>query len=246
MKEPLDSLLAIAERNSTETRKNFPVITQLLEDINGTMQDANGTLVNSPDWFLVLFLGRAHSAFIAAVRLALSGETTESYMVQRGALEDGMYALHIKSDPEELERVKVWLERNDSDKSKHAVIGEFKMGNLRASITREDPKLTPIINTLYDRCVDLGAHPNKLGLLTSAAWSKNEDGVPTFQVFAFSHTQDALLLALKTCTEVGIAVLRLFACVYHTRFELAGLLQRIHGLENRVEPTFRQFYARSG
>jgi len=245
-RETIEGFLAKAEQNSQASLKNLPAVAGVLEQINRVAQDANDALVNSPDWFLVLFLGRAHSAFLAAVRLATAGQVPEAYMVLRGALENAMYALHIKADPEELRRVELWLRRGDSDTPKHAVIGEFRMGNLRESLQAADTRVATIANLLYERCIELGAHPNKLGLLTSVAWDHTDDSVPVFQVFAITANRDALMLSLKTAVEVGLTVLNIFSHVYRTRFELVGLLERIKALENLVEPTFRPFYQNAG
>ena len=239
-KDTISQFLQRAEYNSTATLETFPSVARLFDDINNTLLAANEALVNSSDWFLVVFLGRAHSAFLASVRLATCGQVPETFMTLRGVLENAMYALYIKDDPTRFDRLVRWFKRNDTKESKFDMIGDFKMGNLRMTLRARSERLDRITNELYERCVDFGGHPNQRGLLSAMSW-KDGDDAARFAVHALTDNLRARAVALKSVSEVAVTSLHIFGEVFDIRFQLAGIMDRTASLEARIEPTFKPF-----
>lgn len=80
-----------------------------------------------------ILLVRAHSAFLAAARLALSGQATESQIVLRAGVEQAWYAVHIATDPEPFSRAEIWLKRHHSEDDTARSKQEFSVSNVRSS-----------------------------------------------------------------------------------------------------------------
>ena len=79
-----------------------------IKDIHLVFQNIANNLDSSKDWFSALFLYRSHAALLGGVRLALSGQVPEAYMVLRGCLENALYGLYISRNSES---VVTWLNR---------------------------------------------------------------------------------------------------------------------------------------
>jgi len=77
------------------------------------------TADNNPHLVLTRFLmARAHSAWLAATRLALSTQTVEAYPLLRAVIENAWYALHLAHDPAPPARAMTWLRRAESEDAK--------------------------------------------------------------------------------------------------------------------------------
>ena len=81
-------------------------------------------LNHTREWFAAFFVLGAHSSFLAASRLAVSGHLPEAYMVLRGTLENALYGFYIAVRPELRE---TWLRRRDDAASMRAVKQEFQI-----------------------------------------------------------------------------------------------------------------------
>src|SRR5205823_2004225 len=106
-----------------------------------------------------LFVVRAHSAFLGATRVALSGQVPETFCLLRLAIELAWYALHIADDASS-RRAKIWLARGDNDAATHACRTNFTVKNVHATHQRLAPARAVSARRLYDLLIDLGAHPN--------------------------------------------------------------------------------------
>jgi len=98
--DSISSFISDAFNNSVATITNFrelPII-QILIKINDLFLRSNKIKCHPlKEVLLPNFFVRAHSAFLAATRLATSGQVVETYMVARGCLENALYALFIRS-----------------------------------------------------------------------------------------------------------------------------------------------------
>ena len=56
---------------------------------------------NSSDFFPTLCLLRAHAAYFAAVRLSISGQVAEAYMVIRKCIENALYGFYLSKNPDD-------------------------------------------------------------------------------------------------------------------------------------------------
>src|SRR5882724_11866204 len=126
--DPLSKFLADAQYNERVTPLRMPDVYELLRrvhdafkgvaDVTEKDNDAN----RLPTRFLMV---RAHSSWLAAVRLALSAQTVEAYPLLRVTIENAWYALHLARDPAPPARVEIWLRRGESDAAKKACKDKF-------------------------------------------------------------------------------------------------------------------------
>src|SRR5207249_9852113 len=90
------------------------------------------TADNNPHLVLTRFLmARAHGAWLAAPRLALSTQTVEAYPLLRAVIENAWYALHLANDPAPPERAMTWLRRAENEEAKERCAREFSVRNVR-------------------------------------------------------------------------------------------------------------------
>jgi hypothetical protein len=221
----LSGFIRLAYENSWATFVGQPFFQHLIK-IDAAFEKAIDTLHNSPKVLPNFFLLRAHSSFRAGARLSTSTQVYESYPVLRACLESGVYGLHVDENPGD---AKVWLDRDETDDALKAMKKAFLIGPLLEELKETDAGLYEVVRILYERTIDLGAHPNPLGMLAMAEMTKDEKGVNYGAVYL---TNNPTLVAgsLKTTAQVGIAVLRLFRHVHTERFDLIGLSDDIKHL----------------
>jgi hypothetical protein len=200
---------------------------QTLIAIDSAYRTLAASLTNSKDWFAAFFLLRAHSNLLAGMRLCASGQLPETYACLRSCVENALYGLYLAKIPESRE---TWLRRHDSDDHKKKVRDEFRirtMLNLLASI---DAREAQVAETLYDRTIDYGAHPNERALMQTLQLEK-EPGTVEFKVVYAGGNSHQFQLALKTAAQVGVSGLSVFRLVYKERFDIVGLTQTLDALK---------------
>jgi len=202
----------------------------LLSEINETFLALDPLLVQCSG-LLIMFLARTHSAFVASIRLAASGQGPETFMVLRGAIENALYAIHIKHDPEAFDRGNAWLGRHIGIREGSRTRQEFTIANVKESLRRTDEELHRTCQALYDRCLDLGAHPNQRGHFAASQFSDldNPEG-PEFRSYLFTPRGKIVRFALRSCIEVGVFALRVFGFVFEERLKLTAMLTDINVL----------------
>lgn len=205
--------------NTYATFHNIKPLYNRLKDIHTVFCKIVDNINNTPDWFPIFFLVRSHSAFLGAVRLALSGQVPEAYMVLRGCLENAFYGFYVLRKPESKE---TWLRRHDDEKSKKKVRKEFKISNLLDLLENEDDRLRDIASNLYERTIDYGGHPNERALLSVTTKIVDEHKT-TFQSAYLIGNEPALELCLKSCSQIGVCSLSIFQMIYKERFDILGL-----------------------
>jgi hypothetical protein len=200
---------------------------QRLATIDAAFRLIGENLKNPPDWFVALFLLRAHSSFLGGAHLALAGQLPEAYMLLRGSLENAAYSFYFSQVPESHER---WLRRHDSSAAKQVVQDEFRIRALLKLLKKRDETLGKIATTLYERTIDFGAHPNERGLIQMLTMSET-DRERQLQVRYLTGHSSAMDLCLKTSAQVGVCVLKVFQYVFRERYDLLGLSDRLKVLE---------------
>ncbi len=156
--DPISHFIQLSIQNIFATFHNMKEEYQDLKGINECFQKIIDHLLNTPNFLEALFLLRAHSAYYAACRLAMSGQVPETFVILRSCLENALYALHIKNNPASGE---VWLKRHDDENSLRATRNEFKYGNIIETLAKADSSLHATAKLLYERTIDFGAHPNE-------------------------------------------------------------------------------------
>ena len=114
----------------------------------------------------VAFAAMSHAAFLAAVKLAASGELLPSYFVFRGCLEDALYGFYLLNHPE---LKPIWTARQDSDDAKKQVRTAFTIGGMRKLLEEKSLSIGKQFGIVYETLIDFGAHPNTLAFTSHLA-----------------------------------------------------------------------------
>ena len=109
------------------------------------------------------------------------------------------------------------------------MLEEFKFRNLINTLSKEDASEAHAAETLYDQCIDQGAHPNDQALMQNLTMQEGEQSI-NFQFKYMNPDPLALGLAMKSTARVGVCVLGIFSHVYKTRFDLLGLSELLPSL----------------
>jgi hypothetical protein len=200
---------------------------RLLSDVDAGFKLIAENLTNPPDWFVVIFLLRAHSSFLGAAHLSLSGQLPEAYMLLRGSLENAVYGLYFHLKPKSYEP---WLRRHDSLAAAKAVRAEFKIAAMLRLIGKIDPPLGSVAQTLYEHTIDFGAHPNERGVTQMLRMTKGEQR--RIDLSYLSGHNPPMKLCLRRVAQGGVCDLKLFRHALRERFDLIGLSEQISRLEN--------------
>lgn len=245
--DPLSTFFSQAEYNERVSAFNLPTIYTLLQRLHAAFQRAEETVEkDSRDEFLVtrFLMVRTHAAFLAAIRLAMSGQWFESYPVLRAVIEQAWYALHIAKDPQPPNRVKVWLCRNDDEASKSKCKSEFTVVNVRSTHESLDSVTAKQLHELYETMIDFGAHPNPRGVLTAMNRSEAENEV-RYRVGILFVDPILLVATLRWAVAVAVGALKIFQLIFPERFKLMGLDEEIKALVNELNSVFKPYVQQS-
>lgn len=219
----LGDFIEAARQNTIATFCNLREEYDVLAEIDHLYRKMIDNLNQSPEFVAGFFLFRTHSSFLAAVRLCLSGQVGESYMVQRGCLESALYGLYVYGDTN---RQEVWLRRHDNDASRRRVRNEFTIRKVMDHLKSYDAKTQDIAQRLYDRTIDYGGHPNERAVL--AQLSTNQDGSRVHFTFEYFLCCDPPhRVCLRTTAQIGICCLDIFYRVFRDRYRILGIDERL-------------------
>lgn len=129
--------------------------------------------VNPKPMIPMTFLLRAHSAYRSAAGAVMTGQLYEAQAMLRLCLEHASYGHYIGGDADLWKR---WMARNESDKNKEAVRKEFSAGRVKRKLQSIDVNTGTAYETLYERLIDFGAHPNEQGVSMSSAIRRQPNG----------------------------------------------------------------------
>ncbi len=160
--------------NAYATYANLQPQFQRLVAIDSAYRKLVDSLYNMEDWFAAFFLHRAHSNFLAAVRLCVSVQIPETYAVLRSCLETALYGFYLSRNPGSCE---TWLRRHESEAHKQKVRDEFKIGDLLKLLNSANPKEGQAAATLYETTIDYGAHPNERAIMQTLTMTKDPSKV---------------------------------------------------------------------
>lgn len=223
-----------AFNNCVATMTNFrslPIV-QILIKINDLFFDANKIKCHPiQECLLPLFLGRAHSAYLGAVRLSTSGQVVETYMVARGCLENALYSLFIQDDPtinkEISNRVKIWMDRAESEAAGRKCRKTFTSGNVLGNLANHDKSLGRKTLRLYRIAIERGAHPNFAGHLVTSKLSLEGSHID----FLIPGSKIVCQACIQFTAQVGICTLKIFELAYGEKFKSEGLSKKLKGDE---------------
>lgn len=156
---------------------------------------------------LAYFFSRSLSGLLAAVRLALSGQSSEAYACMRVSIENVLYAARVSKDPA---RACVWDARDASEQTKKDcrktfVIDPDCINDLRS--LQNACSLAEDLKDRYKRCISKGAHPH-LGMLDGIVIGPDREDIPI------------LLQNAECCSfleKTGLAVLKGYRVLISSR-----------------------------
>lgn len=223
----LSAFVDTAFRNALATYANKPKQYVVLSQIATAFQTIGENLLNAKTLVGALLLLRSHSAYLGACRFALSGQSTEAFPVLRACLEYGLYAIHIHKNPDLAE---VWVKRHDGEASMRQQRQRFNHTTVAESLKQQDPTLHTTIESLYQHCIDFGAHPNERAVTGSMKLIEGEDRHEFKQLYLHG---DSLTLdhILKTTAQIGLGALFMFEHLFKERFAILGLSESIATLK---------------
>jgi hypothetical protein len=244
--DPLSTVLFHAARNERVSSLRFPDIYELFQRFHTTFNTvAENTANDQHDHLLParFLLARAHAAFLASVRLAMSGQIVEVQMTLRGVIEAAWYALHIARDPQRPDRAKIWLGRGKDKDATDRCRTEFSIGNVRATHEALDRETAANIQTLYNWTIDLGAHPNVLGALSGMTRADQSDRL-VFNAVVLSDSPPLVVTALKLTSDAAIGALKTLELAFPERFAITGLDVAIVRLAQLAGTIFQRYAAK--
>ena len=169
---------------------------------------------------------RCHANFLGAVRLAISTQIAEAYMVIRGCLESALYAHHFSIDPD---AAALYWTRHDGEKARRDFRKGFpSYGAMRDALAAADPDTGQALSRLYEAAIDFGAHPNPFMLVSN---SFQESG--TMGQTYLNPDGDQFDVCLKICAGAGMCGLRIFRRLYPDKFD-SVLTQELSDLSRQL------------
>jgi hypothetical protein len=239
----LSQFFADAEYNDRATSLNYPTVFALLQRTNSIMQSIEGLIEHDNDEALIVprfLIVRARASFLAAIRLAMSGQLPETFAILRLAIEQAWYGLHIAKDPSPTLRSKVWLCRNDSDEDKAACKQEFTVRNVSATHEQLDHDTAKQLHSLYETMIDFGAHPNQLGTLASTSKGEGEDQKQiTHQVGILYPVPVPQLATIRLAISVAVGAIKVSQLVYPDRLQTEAINVKIGQLVTDLNSVFK-------
>lgn len=229
-KDVLTDFLQTAEDNSIARFANRPEDFALLTEVDEIFRLIIDNLDNTPEWFEAFFLLRSHSAYLATVRLAASGQATESYATSRQCLEFALYGFYLFRHKNLQE---VWLSRTESDAARDKVRWIFKSKDMFAQLNTDDPKHGKAAKELYERTIDFGAHPNEQALTTTMK-VVHEDKKRIMQAVYMHSDDNQTQVALKTAAQVGVTSICIFRNVFKHRYDIIGVTDKLDAIKKKL------------
>ncbi|WP_439612634.1 hypothetical protein [Reyranella sp.] len=228
-----DPLSAFWEAASGNTVANFvhasPEL-QLLHRVDALLARAAENLIEPKNWLVALLLLRTHSAYRAATLVATAGMPTDTYPILRTILETAGYALLIHRDSKLAE---VWLRRDEGAKEKQAVRNTFTPRAIKGALQQIDPGLLQVFDSLYEYCIDFGAHPNEKAL--TANLSMSEVGKTKHYKVQYLHGNTTFVVGgMKNLARAGLFALFAFQHTMTARFQILGLKDHMNALRGQL------------
>ena len=113
------------------------------------------------------------------------------------------------------------------------------MSNVRPTVAKCDGRLGTVFDTLYERAIDFGGHPNERAIMGSLKIEKGRERIEVQQIYLHADGP-ALRAAVKTTAEAGLCALFVLQNVsaLTTRFQILGLREEMQALRKRVDGMF--------
>ncbi len=240
---PLSAFFRDAEYNARVIALRFQDVYDLLGQVHTLFQKFEEAIEKDNRAELLvarLLMVRSHSSFLAGIRLAMSGQVSESFPVLRSVVESTWYALHIAKDPRGTERSEIWLRRNEDGQAKRRCQSEFTVKKVRETHQALDAATAKEFHEMYENLIDFGAHPNQFGVMMAIGKTETDRQVD-FSVGILHPKQLPVLFALRMAVGTAIGALKTFQLVFPERFTLTGLDLEIEKLIPQATAIFKLY-----
>jgi len=101
--DSISDFISQATNNTFATFANMEDSYSILVRIDSVFQELTKVTLHDPEdheYYPIIFVARTHSYFLAAVRLAVSGQIPETYNLLRGCLENALYGYYLLKVPD--------------------------------------------------------------------------------------------------------------------------------------------------
>ena len=236
-----------AEYNDRAIAANYPDVFDLLKQIHECFERIEDVIGNDKGALRLVprfLLVRTHSTFLAACRLAMSGQISEAQALNRAAIEQAWYALHIAKDPGGWPRAETWLRRNESDAAEKACKNEFTVANVRQTHAALDADTAKHLAYLYDQTINFGAHPNQMGVMSAIRHVEDAEKI-VFNVGILAPDPHGVMATVRVAAAVAIGTFKVFQLIYPERFAIAGLEDEVGNLVALLNTVFKRFVVKT-
>lgn len=227
-KDDLSKFLSDVQGNQIATFANKPEFLAKLIEIDACFLKVATHIINPKFPVAAFMFLRCHSAFRAAVGMAMSGQM-EVFAILRNVLEYAGCGLFVTTDDE---LSMLWLNRHADEESRKKMNRRFAI-NVSAAVTAANRHAGERYAKLYEQCIDFGAHPNERGVTTSMTHDEQSDR----HIFnAVYLNRDGLQMdhGLVMTMRCGMVALEVFESVFGALYELVGVKARLLGLRKGI------------
>ncbi|HBO6759185.1 hypothetical protein [Pseudomonas aeruginosa] len=148
----------------------------------------------------------AHSIYLGAAKMAISGHRAAAFPLFRTAWESATYSLVIARRPG---HATLWKNRNNDENSYKRNVRYFsrKVNEIfEETVKRECSSYSDLLISMNRGLIDYGAHPNPKGISFDSFRDANGRLHNYVAVHDYRGDSGGLLLAQIACLDVGLAV----------------------------------------
>jgi hypothetical protein len=191
---------------------------------------------------VVAFLHSSIVSIASTFILVASQQLVEANKTLRGCLETALYGYYLTAHPEKWE---IWKSRpallpstsdidaiNEIRRKRKAVGAEFSASRILKELQSVDARLHRYAQSLYEQCIDWGAHYNISAMRTVASKSYAGDAA-IIELAILGADREHVKVTLAKATEVALCSLRIFDVALRPIWNPAGISDRIASLSAR-------------
>ncbi len=202
----------------------------LLTEIDSTFLKLIENLNHSKEWFVVLFVIRAHSAYRMSASLALAGSATETFVLLRSIIENALYGFYLSNN---IPSQEIWLQRHSDQQSMKKMKSEFTIAKMFEALSKIDNRQHQVAKMLYERTIDFGGHPNERAFTQNLSIDETENNI-NFEMVYLHGLTSSHLHSLKSLAQIGTCALSIFRLIFQHRFDIIGLTSELDHFQARL------------
>lgn len=179
---------------------------------------------NQQNIFPVVFMARAHSSYLNASRLAMSGAYNDAYRAMKICIEDSLHAYYLFKNPRS---AVTWLNHQDRKETVDQRKTEFDVRNLLEFLYTAEPQIGRSARELYTRMTDYIDRPaDSMAVKGIGAGDTAETYEFTVDYLIGDNPQ--VRACMKADAETGLCSLLIFKSIFAKNFESLGLIKDLN------------------